>query len=98
MSQAILLFTAPYAGVEKATAGETILIITLYSIMTLLNFLPTILGRKKNDVFVIFILNLLFTWTIIGWLYALYLSLRKSSVISASVAHLFEPSKNNLLT
>ncbi|WP_414654706.1 superinfection immunity protein [Hymenobacter sp.] len=65
--------------------------------MILVNFLPTILGRKKNNVFVIFILNLFLSWTIIGWLYALYLSLRKTPIISASVAPSFEQPKNNLL-
>jgi len=37
----------------------------------LLYFLPTLIGRHKADVMGIFIVNLLFGWTVIGWLIAL---------------------------
>ena len=34
-------------------------------------FLPTIIGRHKADALGIFIVNLLFGWTVIGWFAAL---------------------------
>ena len=37
----------------------------------LLYFLPTLIGRHKSDVLGIFLLNLLFGWTIVGWILAL---------------------------
>lgn len=37
----------------------------------LLYFLPTIIGRHKSDAVGIFIVNLLFGWTVIGWVIAL---------------------------
>ena len=37
----------------------------------LLYFLPTIIGRDKADVMGIFLVNLLFGWTVIGWFVAL---------------------------
>lgn len=44
----------------------------------LLYFLPTIIARDKPDVMGIFLVNLLFGWTVIGWFVAL---------IWASAAH-----------
>ncbi|HEX4545252.1 MAG TPA: superinfection immunity protein [Candidatus Acidoferrum sp.] len=41
----------------------------LFSI--LLYFLPAIIGRHKPDAMGIFIVNLLFGWTVIGWIMAL---------------------------
>jgi hypothetical protein len=37
----------------------------------LLYFLPTIIGRNKTDAMGIFLVNLLFGWTVIGWVIAL---------------------------
>jgi T4 superinfection immunity protein len=37
----------------------------------LLYFLPTIIGRYKADAMGIFLVNLLFGWTVIGWFIAL---------------------------
>jgi Superinfection immunity protein len=37
----------------------------------LLYFLPTIVGRHKHDALGIFVVNLLFGWTVIGWIIAL---------------------------
>jgi hypothetical protein len=37
----------------------------------LLYFLPTLIGRHKPDTMGIFIVNLLFGWTVIGWFIAL---------------------------
>jgi Superinfection immunity protein len=39
--------------------------------LTLLYFLPTIVGRHKHDALGIFVINLLFGWTMIGWIIAL---------------------------
>jgi hypothetical protein len=38
---------------------------------TLLYFLPTIVGHNKRDVLGIFLVNLLFGWTFIGWIIAM---------------------------
>ena len=40
-------------------------------ISLLLYFLPAILGRHKRDAAGIFLVNLLFGWTVIGWVIAL---------------------------
>jgi len=37
----------------------------------LLYFLPAIIGRHKRDAAGIFLVNLLFGWTVIGWIIAL---------------------------
>jgi len=37
----------------------------------LLYFLPSIIGRHKRDAAGIFLVNLLFGWTVIGWVIAL---------------------------
>jgi len=37
----------------------------------LIYFLPTLIGRHKTDATGIFIVNLLFGWTVIGWIIAL---------------------------
>jgi hypothetical protein len=37
----------------------------------LLYFLPALIGRHKTDAMGIFIVNLLFGWTVIGWIIAL---------------------------
>jgi Superinfection immunity protein/zinc-ribbon domain len=37
----------------------------------LLYFLPAIIGRHKRDATGIFLVNLLFGWTVIGWIIAL---------------------------
>jgi hypothetical protein len=39
--------------------------------LMLLYFLPTIIARDKADVMAIFLVNLLFGWTVIGWFVAL---------------------------
>jgi hypothetical protein len=44
---------------------------TLLVFATLLYFLPTIVGHNKRDVLGIFLVNLLFGWTFIGWIIAM---------------------------
>ena len=39
--------------------------------LVLLYFLPTLIARDKADATAIFLVNLLFGWTIIGWFIAL---------------------------
>ena len=39
--------------------------------LTILYFLPTIIGRHKHDAVGILVVNLLFGWTVIGWVIAL---------------------------
>lgn len=51
--------------------------LTLMLLVTLLYFLPTILGRKKNNFNSILILNILLGWTLIGWIVALVWSVSK---------------------
>jgi len=38
----------------------------------LLYFLPTIIGRGKSDAGLIFLVNLLLGWTVIGWIVAFF--------------------------
>ncbi|WP_324672827.1 superinfection immunity protein [Hymenobacter sp. GOD-10R] len=54
--------------------------------------MSSIIGRKRPDILVIFLVNLLAGWSIIDWFVALYLALRKTPIAipsafsSASVA------------
>ena len=36
----------------------------------LMYFLPTIIGREKSDAGLIFLVNLLLGWTVVGWIVA----------------------------
>jgi len=44
---------------------------TFMMFLTVLYFLPTIIGHNKRDVLGILIVNLLFGWTVIGWIIAM---------------------------
>jgi Superinfection immunity protein len=44
---------------------------TFLLFLTVLYFLPTLIGHNKRDVLGIFIVNLLFGWTFIGWIIAM---------------------------
>jgi hypothetical protein len=44
---------------------------TFLFLLVVLYFLPTIIGHNKRDSAGIFIVNLLFGWTVIGWFIAL---------------------------
>ncbi|OUJ73848.1 hypothetical protein BXP70_12810 [Hymenobacter crusticola] len=46
-----------------------------------LHFLPSILGRKRPDILIIFLVNLLAGWSIVGWFAAFYLALRKTPTV-----------------
>jgi len=45
--------------------------VTFLILLALLYFLPTIIARHKSDFAGIFMVNLLFGWTVIGWFVAL---------------------------
>jgi hypothetical protein len=68
------------------TTPEVVLIVLIYAVILIGNFLPTILGRKRPNVFIIFLINLFLGWTIIGWFYALYLATKKPSAPSVAQA------------
>jgi len=38
--------------------------------LSLMYFLPTIIGREKSDAGFIFLVNLLLGWTVVGWIVA----------------------------
>ena len=64
------------------TSSELIYILLfLVPIGAILHFLPSIIGRKRPDILVIFLVNLLAGWSIIGWFAALYLALRQTPII-----------------
>ncbi|HEY5391970.1 MAG TPA: superinfection immunity protein [Hanamia sp.] len=52
-------------------------LIFLLIIVSVLYFLPTIIGFKKKNATAIFILNLFLGWTFIGWVVALVWSFTK---------------------
>jgi len=45
--------------------------VTFLIFSALLYFLPTIIARHKSDFMGVFMVNLLFGWTVIGWFVAL---------------------------
>jgi hypothetical protein len=51
----------------------------------LLYFLPAIIGRHKADAMGIFIVNLLFGWTVIGWIIALIWACAAESYVPVRV-------------
>jgi len=51
----------------------------------LLYFLPTIIARDKAEVMAIFLVNLLFGWTVIGWFVALIWACAAESYIPVRV-------------
>ena len=57
-----------------------ILLLVVFPVGALLHFLPSIIGRKRPDLLIIFLVNLLAGWSIIGWFAALYLALRKTTI------------------
>jgi hypothetical protein len=68
-------------------ASELMLImILILPIGAILHFLPSIIGRKRPDILVILLVNLLAGWSIVGWFAALYLALRKNPIITFSLS------------
>jgi len=56
------------------------------TVLALVYFLPTIVGRHKSDALGIFIVNLLFGWTIIGWVIAMIWACAAENQIPARYA------------
>ncbi|MBC8083230.1 MAG: superinfection immunity protein [Hymenobacter sp.] len=70
-----LLFMGDIGG------GELIIIMLIVlPILSVLHFLPSIIGFQRPDRLLIFLVNLLAGWSIIGWFVALYLALRKAPI------------------
>ena len=63
---------------------ELILLLLLVPVGFLIHFLPSILARNRPDFWIIFLINLLAGWSIIGWIVALVLSLRSESLIGSN--------------
>lgn len=59
-------------------AGRALLLVVLAVAGTLLYFLPTIVGaaRGATRMAAVFLVNLLFGWSLVGWLVALVMALR----------------------
>jgi len=57
-----------FGNALEEKGGENVTFMTLSA---LLYFLPTIIARHKSDLMGVFIVNLLFGWTVIGWFVAL---------------------------
>jgi hypothetical protein len=74
MTKSTLLFLGDLGG------GEIGLILFLIIFLSVIHFLPTIIGLKRPDRLLIFLVNLLAGWSIIGWFVALYLAIRKEPV------------------
>ena len=65
--------------------------------LTLLYFLPSILGNYKHNFWSIFALNLLLGWSLIGWVIALVWALKKDEQIvrlEQNEADTFDPKIN----
>ena len=62
-------------------------------VITALYFVPSIIARNKRDFAAIFIVNLLFGWTFIGWIIALIwaLSARPQPQVSAQPSAAYPP-------
>ena len=73
MTRSTLLFLGDLGG------GEILLILVI-PLLGVIHFLPTIIGLKRPDRLLIFLVNLLAGWSIIGWFIALYLAIRKEPV------------------
>ena len=70
-----LLFLGDLGG------GELMLILlVVFPIFGIVHFIPSIIGFKRPDRLLIFLVNLLAGWSVIGWFVALYLALRKAPV------------------
>ncbi len=54
------------------------------TILVLLYFLPSIVGRNKQDFTAIFVLNLLLGWTVVGWIVALVWALKHEAPAPAT--------------
>jgi hypothetical protein len=72
---AMLLFMGDVGG------GELLLLLLIIPFGLALHFLPSILARRRPDFWIIFLINLLAGWSIIGWIVALVLALRSKILV-----------------
>jgi hypothetical protein len=56
---------------SSADAGAVVLVVLLIVASLLLYFLPSIVGRHKQNFAAILVLNLLLGWTLVGWVVAM---------------------------
>jgi hypothetical protein len=73
--KSVLLFMGDISG------SELLLLLLVIPLGLLLHFLPSILARRRPDFWIIFLINLLAGWSIIGWIVALVLALRSKSLL-----------------
>lgn len=65
---------------------ELLLLLLVVPLGFLLHFLPSILARRRPDFWIIFLINLLAGWSIIGWIIALVLALRAEPLATSQVS------------
>ena len=53
------------------------LLMIVFPLLFIIHFIPSFIARKRPDFLLILLINILAGWSIIGWLIALYLALRK---------------------
>lgn len=63
------------------------LLMVSFPILLIIHFVPSFIARKRPDFFIILLVNILTGWSIIGWLAALYLALRKVPVVGPVAQH-----------
>jgi len=78
--KAMLLFMGDIGG------SELILLLLIIPFGFILHFLPSILARRRPDFWIIFAINLLAGWSIIGWVAALVLALRSEVLVVGSAS------------
>jgi len=61
---------------ESIGGGKMILLLAVFSVLGAIYFIPSIIGHKRPNALLIFLVNLLTGWSVIGWFVALYLALR----------------------
>lgn len=76
-----LLFMGDIGGSELL-----LLFLLIIPLGFVLHFLPSILARSRPDFWIIFAINLLAGWSIIGWIVALVLALRSEVLVVGSAA------------
>jgi hypothetical protein len=74
-----LLFLADIGSIEGV-----LLVFAILPLLTAFHFLPSIIGMNRPNRLVIFLVNFFAGWSIIGWLIALYLALKKAPALNPS--------------
>jgi hypothetical protein len=76
-----LLFIGDIGGSELL-----LLFLLVIPLGLIFHFLPSILARRRPDFWIIFAINLLAGWSIIGWIVALVLALRSEVLMVGATA------------